>query len=267
MVNGLQPHQVPRPLCHTQEDPHKVPILHLRCWVGAYVSHHPYLGVEIAADLSWGPHLNQTIPKAQRSLNLLRRNLYGCSPQTKEMAYKALVRPVLEYASSAWDVFQANHVKRLESIQRKAARFVTNQHQRDVSVTGLINTLGWRPLQERRLEARLCMFYKSLHGLAACPIPDYINPIATATRASHNQQYSIPTARLDTYKYSYFPRTIKTWNLLPSPLVSAPSIDSFKNGLHKEFLKGNMYVVPPRGQYDRPRLGSASSVTVVGPVY
>ena len=183
------------------------------------------------------------------------------------MAYNALVRPVLEYASSAWDVFQVNHVQRLESIQRKAARFVTNQHQRDVSVTGLIDTLGWRPLQERRLEARLCMFYKSLNGLAACPIPDYINPIATATRASHNQQYSIPTAQLDTYKYSYFPRTIKTWNLLPSPLVSAPSIDSFKNGLHKEFLKGNMYVVPPRGQYDRPRLGSASSVTVVGPVY
>ena len=248
----------------------KTPIRYPYCISGVeleHVSHHPYLGVEIAADLSWGPHLNQTIPKAQRSLNLLRHNLYGCSPQTKEMAYKALVRPVLEYASSAWDVFQANHVKRLESIQRKAARFVTNQHQCDVSVTGLIDTLGWRPLQERRLEARLCMFYKSLHGLAACPIPDYINPIATATRASHNQQYSIPTARLDTYKYSYFPRTIKTWNLLPSPLVSAPSIDSFKNGLHKEFLKGNMYVVPPRGQYDRPRLGSASSVTVVGPVY
>ena len=70
-----------------------------------HVSHRPYLGVEIAADLSWGPHLNQTIPKAQRSLNLLRRNLYGCLPQTKEMAYKALVCPVLEYASSAWDVF------------------------------------------------------------------------------------------------------------------------------------------------------------------
>ena len=74
---------------------------------------------------------------------------------------------------------------------------VFNQHQRDVSVTGLIDRLGWCPILERCPEARLCMFYKSLHGAAACPIPAYIYLATTATRASHNQQYPIPTAGLD----------------------------------------------------------------------
>ena len=65
-----------------------------------HVTHHPYLGVELANDLSWGPHLDKMIPKAQRTLNLLRQNLSDCSQNTKDVAYKTLVRPVLEYAST-----------------------------------------------------------------------------------------------------------------------------------------------------------------------
>ena len=44
-----------------------------------HVTHHPYLGIELTDDLSWGPHLEKMIPKAQRTLNLLRRNLSDCS--------------------------------------------------------------------------------------------------------------------------------------------------------------------------------------------
>ena len=107
-----------------------------------HVDHHPYLGVEFAGNLNWEHHINQVVPKAQRTLNLLRRNLTGCSQNTRDLAYKALVRPVLEYAGSAWDPHQSNHVQRLEAVQRKAARFVTGQHDRHVSVSGLMKDLN-----------------------------------------------------------------------------------------------------------------------------
>ena len=74
-----------------------------------HMSHHPYLSIKIAADLRWGSYLNQTIPKAQRSLNRLGLNLYGCLLHTKKMVYKALACLWLEYASSAWDEYQLNH--------------------------------------------------------------------------------------------------------------------------------------------------------------
>ena len=41
--------------------------------------------------------------KANRSLGFLRRNLSSCPEGVKEAAYKALVRPHVEYASSVWD--------------------------------------------------------------------------------------------------------------------------------------------------------------------
>ncbi len=37
-----------------------------------------------------------------------------------------MVRPKLEYASSAWDPHQQNKIQKLERIQSKAARFVLN---------------------------------------------------------------------------------------------------------------------------------------------
>ena len=62
-----------------------------------------YLGVTITNDLKWNTHISNVCTKANKTLGFLRRNLYSCSPDVKEAAYKGLVRPVLEYGSSVWD--------------------------------------------------------------------------------------------------------------------------------------------------------------------
>ena len=102
-----------------------------------------------------------------------------------------------------------------------------------------------------------------------CKIPAYIQPYSTPLRVSHDQQYRVPhtTNPIDAHTYPFFPGTISIWNLLPAALVHESTIEGFKNGLHKEFLSGNIFVVSPRGQCDWPRLGSSASLPVVGPVY
>ena len=40
---------------------------------------------------------------ALRLLGFLRRNLYACPQEVKEVAYKVLVCPVLEYNGYVWD--------------------------------------------------------------------------------------------------------------------------------------------------------------------
>ena len=231
------------------------------------VEHHPYLGLELDQDLSFTQHTNQTVSKAQRNLNLLRRNLSGCSETTKGHTYNALVWPVLEYASSAWNPYQMSQINKLEAVQRKAARFVTGEHSRETSVTGLMQVLQWRTLQERRLVARLTMFYKAVNGQAASYIPQDFPLTTSRTRSSHNIQYHLPHTRLDCYKFSFFPRTIRAWNILPTQLVQAPDTENFKTQLQQHFTSGLMYMVPPRGHYQLPRLGSSGCVSGVGPIY
>ena len=73
---------------------------------------YPYLGVEISKDLNWESHINKISRpnKANRMLELLRRNLFSCSAEVKATAHKALVGPRLEYCSAVWDPHYRTHI-------------------------------------------------------------------------------------------------------------------------------------------------------------
>ena len=60
-----------------------------------------YLG--ITDDLDLGQHINNVISKATKTLGFLRRNVTQAPKETKVAAYKTLVRPQLEYATSIWN--------------------------------------------------------------------------------------------------------------------------------------------------------------------
>ena len=51
------------------------------------------------------------------------------------------MRPKLEYASAAWDRFLKKDISSLESVQRKAARFCSQNYDRYASVTNMIYRL------------------------------------------------------------------------------------------------------------------------------
>ncbi len=47
-------------------------------------------------------------------------------------------------------------------------------------------------------------------------------------------------ANKDCYKYSYFPRTVWCWNLLPTQIVEATSLQSLQNQLWHAIQKGQI---------------------------
>ena len=55
-------------------------------------------------DLIWNTHISNICTKANRTIGLLRQNLCLCLQNVKEVDYKGLVWPVLEYGSSVWDL-------------------------------------------------------------------------------------------------------------------------------------------------------------------
>ena len=77
-------------------------------------------------------------------------------------AYKSLVRPTLEYACTVWDPYYSTSADNLEAVQRRAARWVMNNYDRECSVACMLKKLDWRVLAQRRADARIKLLSKIL---------------------------------------------------------------------------------------------------------
>ena len=73
------------------------------------------------------------------------------SSNLQSLAYKTLVRPLLEYSSAAWDPFTKENIMKLEMIQRGAARYVLNRYNYVSSVNEMLQELHYgTPLKKDR---------------------------------------------------------------------------------------------------------------------
>ena len=139
-----------------------------------------YLGVTVHHKLSWNEHICNIVKKANSSIGsigFLRRNLQIQQKHIKSNAYKTLVRPQIEYASTVWDPFTQENQNKIEMVQRRAARFVCNNYSREASVTAMLDELGWRSLKQRRTDQRLIMLYKIVNNLIEVDIVNELKHI------------------------------------------------------------------------------------------
>ena len=187
-----------------------------------------YLGVDIASTLSWNSHIDRVVGNANRSLGFIRRNIKTKMSKVRETAYNTLVRPQLEYTSAVWDPHTKERITQIEKVQRRAAHWTVNNFDQQASVTKIIQKLGWRTLEQRRADARLCLFYKIIHGLVAVPLPDYIQYSNRISRYFHSMTFRQVHTSRDFYKFSFFPLSIVQWNALPESIACLQSIDAFK---------------------------------------
>ncbi len=190
-----------------------------------------YLGVTISSDLSWTRHCENVGGKGNRSLGFLRRNFKDCTPKVKAALYTTMVRPALEYASTVWDPHLQKDVKTLEQVQRRAARYVTKDYTSKTPgcVTAMVHNLHWDSLEDRRRNNRLVMLYKIQNNLVDINSTTFIQQSDSRTRGAQ-RLFQERIADVTQY-HSYFPRTIRDWNQLPTSTSSSATLEAFKTNL------------------------------------
>ena len=96
----------------------------------------------------------------------------------------------------------------------------------------MMNSLGWKPLAERRRELRLTLLFKILNDLVVLPTDPldlYLNP--RKQRKSNSKALNYIHCNTDIFKNSFVPKTIKDWNSLADQCVTAKSLSQFKSEL------------------------------------
>ena len=96
--------------------------------------------------------------------------MFGCSAIAKSLAYKALIRPCLEYGCTVWSPHSQKDKAVLESVQRRAARWINSRYdpttyQWTKSSEVCLEELKWPTLEHHRHYYAVLMLYSILRGL------------------------------------------------------------------------------------------------------
>lgn len=200
------------------------------------VSSYKYLGVHLTSNLSWVTHINITTAESSRTLGYLKRNLKAAPAHLRHLAYNTYVRPKLEYASPIWNPHQKYLINQLESVQNRAARFISSSYSRFASVSLLKQNNSIHPLETRRLIALLCLLHR-LHYNPGLSSSSLLEP---PNRVSHRQNNSKSFKRLFgstlAFNNSALPQAIKHWNGLPDDIVTISDAKMFRSALTNFFL-------------------------------
>lgn len=203
-----------------------------------------YLGVHLSNDMAWKTHVNHIAAKASGTLGFLRRNLYNCTKEVRERSYNTFVLPTLQYASAAWDPYLEGDVKHLERVQRRGARFAHNNYRDRTPgcVTKMANDLGWLPLADRRRAHRLEYLFK-IRNHEVDLYPGSLlqaNDRRTRGRGRIRQHHTESTV----HHQSFYPRTIRDWNQLPTAVTDTSDSKVFTATLYSGIRDGSLVFTP-----------------------
>ena len=108
------------------------------------------LGVIVDTKLSWRPHIDYIVKKANRVCGMVKRSVgYNAPSNAKLQLYKALCRPNIEYSSQVWSPYHKDSIKTIESVQKSMSRYIGGMS--DVSYSERCKILNILPLSYRRV--------------------------------------------------------------------------------------------------------------------
>ena len=198
------------------------------------VESHTYLGLRFSRDLKWRQHINDIAIRTRRKLNLMSPLKMRVDRQSLEIMYKSFVQPTMEYANIVWGGSYDADINKLEQIHLDAMRLVTGVTAQSNTKNVTTEFCGYTVMSCID-QSCLTMMFKIVSGRS----PPYLHNILSELNGQKNYSLRnslnlrIPFCRLECYKRSFFPRTIKLWNKLPVEKRSADSVKSFQ----KQFIK------------------------------
>ena len=206
------------------------------------VKYHTYLGLKFSSNLRWNRHINDIALKAEQRLSAMQPLKHKLDRGSLETMYKSFVLPVMEYAVAVWGGSYDSDILKLERIHIKGMRLVTGATAKS-NIANLYRETAWPSFMDRRDKTMLTVLFKIKNQLA----PEYLYELLPPENHQYirynlrnNNNISVPYTRLETYKRSFFPFSIRLWNSLSKEIRGATSLTEFKTSLHQQDKEANV---------------------------
>ena len=195
------------------------------------VKQHRVLGVTLDSEFKWLPHLDNVLRNVSRNLYLLSQLRHVADTESLMMFFYGHILPHVSYASNIWDGCADQHMKKLNSLYKRAIKLINVQ--KDITTDQKFSILGTLPLEKQLTMNKAVLVYKVLNGLSA----DYLDHLCRKpTQRYGSINLIVPFARIDLYKTSFSFSGSVLWNNIPKEIRAKPSLPSFKKALRAYLL-------------------------------
>ena len=210
------------------------------------------LGVYISNNLKWKNQVDHSVQKANAVLGALKRTFSCWTKDSLKMLYTVFVRPHLEYANSVWCPYLKQDIRAIESVQRRATKMVPELKY--LNYTERLRKLGLTTLKARRQRGDLIQHFKfanNVNHISWYHPNSLTNSLTASGPASstrgHKQRLRGQLTKNCPTRSNYFTnRIVNPWNALPPEVISAKSVNAFKNRYdrHLNNLEKTMAIKP-----------------------
>ena len=192
------------------------------------------LGVNVDADLVFDQHVAIQTKKANKLLGMLRRSFTSLDEESLPLLYKAIVRPHLEYCNVAWQPKWKKEREELEAIQHRATKLISTL--KDFAYPDRLKALSLPSLYYRKARGDMIECFKYISGMYKVST-NFIPLDSNSSTRGHSKKLKKLSAQKSCRAEFFTRRITNAWNSLPEGVISAPTLNTFKNRLDEAWIK------------------------------
>lgn len=200
------------------------------------------LGIIFDTEMKLKHHISNCINKGNRIVGLLKRTFAFLDKRSLSKLYKSLVRPHLEYGNVIWCPRYKKDINAIESIQRRATKLLPEL--KNLPYHERLNHLKLPTPSFRRHRGDVIQVFKLLNGMEDINYNTFFELSEVSYTRGHRLKLKKQNASKDIRKHFFSQRIINPWNSLPENMITAATINQFKNRFYK-YMGQPMYTYEP----------------------
>ena len=194
-----------------------------------------YLGVHINDNISWNRHIANVCKRLGHGFQILRKLNNVIPVNDMFTIYKTLIQPHIDYCITIWGYAPKCHLQRIQRLQNKIFRLITNQFGWDTSPRDILNDLDVHNVTQRRDYFNGVNVYRCLNGFYPNYMSDMLHDSSDynlyTTRNTSTGFLYVPKPRLEIYRQAFQYTGPNLYNDIPNDIKTSQTLSCFKSKL------------------------------------
>jgi hypothetical protein len=205
------------------------------------VTHTKYLGVTICENLSWEAQIKTVCSKMGYGINVLYRLRQKKVAHNELLKiYNTIIQPYIDYCLTIWGYAPLCYINKIQRLQNRIVRIITNNNGLNVRPAKLLNKLGLMSIIQRRDYFMSIQMFRCMQGTAPSYLIDRVEYSSNynfyQTRLSNDSMLYVPKPRIEKFRQSFQYVGPILYNGLPKDVTGSTSLHGFKKSVKSHIL-------------------------------